>query len=254
MTAIPGVVLYSGKSKIANQRVVSILTFHSENGKTGDMGQVWILPLEISPTDAIKQNNNSGACGNCALHGWFDPSVGKVVNRVCYVNVGQAPNGIWKAYQRGNYPVYQPRLHNHLIRGREIRLGAYGDPAALPIPLLRKIVGLASMHTGYSHQCYSIPRQRADKIAQWCMVSCENEAQHNECLRRGWRAFTVVRPDQKRPANSIECPHYSRGIQCIDCKLCDGCEKPKKSIYVIAHAKTGLNLGAVQDSFSAQAV
>ena len=248
MSRPTGMIVYEGASLIGNRApIVAIATLESGNDKTGNMVQLWILPAERSPLSALQSNDNTAICGNCKLQGWFDSKRGKMVNRVCYVNVGQAPEGIYKKFKRGGYPVYNYREHKKYLIGRSLRLGAYGDPAALPVKILRYLVGLSKSHTGYSHQLWDVPKNRADKIAQYCMVSCENTAQHDEALRRGWRAFTVVRPDQPAPAKSVECPFYTHGVQCIACKLCKGACSSAKSVYVVAHGKTGLNLSAVQD-------
>jgi hypothetical protein len=252
--ALTGFVLYSGKSLLSEQRIVAIATLYSANAKTGDMVQLWILPAETSPLEALKRNDNAGACGRCPMQGVYDPQRGKMIDRVCYVNIGQAPQAIWQAYQRGRYPAYNRKRHANLIDGRTVRLGAYGDPAALPIRILRDLVALSSGHSGYSHQLFDIDRRRADLVAQYCMVSCETPAQHVEAVRRGWRPFTVIRPDEQPPAGAIECPHYSHKVQCATCGLCGGTSRRAKPVYVIAHAKTGLNLGAVQDRLNQEAI
>ena len=177
-----------------------------------------------------------------------------MVDRVCYVNVGQAPQAVWQAYKRGRYPTYNPKRHANLIRGRRVRLGAYGDPAALPIRILRDLVSLSSGHSGYSHQLFAIDRRRADLVAQFCMASCETLTQHREAVRRGWCPFTVVRPDQQPPAGAVECPFYSHKVRRDSCLLCGGTSRRARPVYVIAHAKTGLNLGAVQDSLNKEAM
>jgi hypothetical protein len=242
-----GLVLYCGKSMLSEQRIVAIATLYSANAKTGDMAQLWILPAEISPLAALKQNHNSGVCGRCALQGVYDPKRGKMVDRVCYVNIGQAPLAIWQAYRRGRYPTYNPRRHANLIRGRRVRLGASGDPAALPIRVLRDLVALSSGHARYTHQAFTIDRRRADLVAEFCMISCETATQHVEAIKRGWRPFTVIRADQQPPAGSIQCPFYSHGVQCGSCLLCGGTSRRAKPVYVIAHGKVGLNLVAVQN-------
>jgi len=94
------------------------------------MEQLWILSAELGPLEAIRQDANQGVCGTCPLQGEFDPTVGKMVGRVCYVNLGQAPLSIWNAFQRGTYPPCKQALHEPYLQSRDIRLGAYGDPAA----------------------------------------------------------------------------------------------------------------------------
>jgi hypothetical protein len=247
MATPSGYIMFQGRSAISDQSVVAIATMHSQNDKTGNMVQLWILPSDLSPLAALKSNNNKGACGSCKLQGWFDGK--KMQNRVCYVNVGQAPEGIFKAFKRGKYPNYNPKIHAKKIKGRKIRLGAYGDPAALPCELLEHLVGLSAGHTGYSHQLFDIAktdRPLADRLAKMLMVSCDDNAQHNTATAYGWRTFTVKTPDGTTPADSIQCPFYSHNVQCEDCLLCSGSAKGARSIYVIAHAKTGLNLPKVQ--------
>ena len=243
-----GYVMFQGASALNGQDIVSIATLRSANDKTGDMIQVWILPADKSPLTALKTNSNAGACGSCKLQGWFDGK--KMQNRVCYVNVGQAPEGVYKAWKRGKYPVYDPKMHAKRLRNRTIRLGAYGDPAALPVDLLEYLVGLSNGHTGYSHQLFDIARTNvslADRLSQLLMVSCDDNAQHDIATARGWRTFTVKTPDGDIPKDSIQCPFYTHNVQCENCLLCSGSAKSRaKSIYVVAHAKTGNNLPRVQ--------
>ena len=243
-----GVILYRGPSLLDGSPIVCIATFETSNEKTGDMIQTWILPDNgLDPVEALKQNANFGACGNCPLQGWMDPDTGKMINRVCYVNVGQAPLGIWRSFQRGGYPKYDARKHRQWFVGRKVRIGAYGDPAAIPVPLVRWLADVSIAWTGYSHQLFWCDPRRAEALAKYLMVSCHTRAQSTEATRRGWRFFEAIREDQAPPEDAIECPHYSHGVQCADCLLCEGTDKRAKSIYVIAHAKVGRNLGAVQE-------
>ena len=240
-TAPRGFVLYRGKSCISKQPIVAIAVLRSSNVKTGNMIQVYILPEDISPLAALKANDNSGSCGNCPLQGNFDDSLGKMVDRVCYVNVGQAPEMIWKTWKNGKYPRYLPKEHDHLILGRTVRWGAYGDPAALPLRLIRRISDLAKGWTGYSHQLLWIDRRRADVLAEYLMCSVDNPAQWAEAKRRNYRSFVVVQ-EGFQPSNAVQCPHYSHGVKCEDCRLCDGQATGAKDVYVIAHGKVGNNL------------
>lgn len=239
-----GVVLYEGKSLLSDQRIVAIATFKSSNEKTGDMVQVWILPADLDPLQAIQTNDNSGACGRCALQGTADES-GKMHNRVCYVNVGQAPLGIWRAWQSGSYPQFDKRLDEWLLKDREIRIGAYGDPAALPVSLVRYLATVGRSWTGYSHQLLWIRRDRADALSELLMCSTHNKAQLAEARRRGYRSFHAIPAGAPAPADSVECPFYTANVQCRDCQLCQGTSKQAKDVYVIAHAKVGLNLAEV---------
>ena len=68
----------------------------------------------------------------------------------CYVNIGQAPNAVYKGYKRGLYPIFDAALHAGQFEGRKIRLGAYGDPAAVPFDVLNTLVSYGIGHTGYN--------------------------------------------------------------------------------------------------------
>lgn len=241
-----GFVLYEGKSLIGSEEIVCIATLESKNGKTGNMVQVWIVPKDEDPLDAVQHGQNSGACGRCALQGKWDEQLQKMVGRVCYVNLGQAPKQIYRSYKAGKYSKYNRRIHEFLLVEREIRLGAYGDPAALPVPLVRYFATVGSGWTGYSHQLFWIDQRRANELAKYVMCSCHTKAQHAEARRRGWRSFVAIHEGQSAPEGAVECPYYTHEVQCIDCQLCQGTSKRAKDVYVISHGKVGANLPAVQ--------
>lgn len=243
-----GIVVYRGPSELGGGNVVAIITFRTENRKIGKMAQLWILPDNgLSPLAAVQAGQNQSACGNCALQGQWDAILGKVRNRVCYVNLGQGPRSIHSALSKGRYPAVSLERALELIRGLKLRLGAYGDPAALPIDLIEALVSVSSGHTGYSHQLFWIDRPKAERLAKLVMVSCHNRAQLEEAQRRNWRAFAVVTESQRAQSTDlVECPAYTRGISCEQCLLCRGASLKARSVFVIAHAAVGSNLPAVQ--------
>ena len=116
----------------------------SSNRKTGNMLQTYILLADVAPTDAIKSGADSSICGSCPHRGNGDGS-----GRTCYVNVGQGPLSVWRAWQRGNVPTLSPK---GLGEGRLVRLGTYGDPAAVPAGIWQDLLAGSIAHTGYTHQ------------------------------------------------------------------------------------------------------
>src|SRR5262245_15369886 len=97
--------------------VVVIATWHSDNAKTGDMVQVWILLRDVRPDHAVRDRRDVSVCGDCGFAG----------GNGCYVQTRKAPLQVWQAYQRGLYPRWNGSLEP--FRGRMVRFGAYGDPA-----------------------------------------------------------------------------------------------------------------------------
>ena len=119
----------------------------SDNRKTGDMLQVWILCKSEDPVTAIKSGLDRLICGNCRHRGHeVDGRFG--VERTCYVNQGQAPLQIYNSWKAGNY---SPLRSLEGFTGRKVRFGAYGDPTHIPLPLALAIAGVSSGWTGYTH-------------------------------------------------------------------------------------------------------
>ena len=62
-----GFTVYSGASALGGGDVIGIVTIRSANPKTGDMSQLWIMPLDRSPLEALQSNDNHASCGDCPL-------------------------------------------------------------------------------------------------------------------------------------------------------------------------------------------
>jgi hypothetical protein len=128
---------------------------------------------------------------------------------------------VWDAWRRGKYPTYDPDQHLHLFRGRVIRLGAYGDPAAVPPSVWRGILSVASGWTGYTHAW----RDCDPAYREWCMASCETATQTRQAWERGWRTYRVHLPGEDPLAGEFVCPasaEAGKRLTCQECKACDG--------------------------------
>jgi hypothetical protein len=195
----------------------------SNNRKTGDMIQTWILPRRMDPVQAVSTGHDSTVCGDCPLRGVNGQE------RACYVNIGQAPLAIWRAWQRGSYPEL---AEAQVFQGRKVRFGAYGDPVHFPFPLLATIASFSNGWTGYTHQ-WRKPHLQA--FRQYIMASVETYDQAWQAWGQGWRTFRVRANGEPVGQGEIECLSESRGISCADCRLCAGTSKPAKSISIEAH-------------------
>ena len=139
-----GAVIYRGPSQLDGAPIVAIATGlakGSTNSKTGGgLIQVWILREDVSPVHAVHSGADSSICGTCPHRGRIEN--GRNLDRSCYVTVFQAPLNVWKCYKRG---LYAPASNlATTFEGRGVRLGAYGDPAALPIEIWRAVLILLS--------------------------------------------------------------------------------------------------------------
>lgn len=209
------------------QRVVIATGFStpSDNRKTGDMIQIWILVKSVDPVEAIKQGLDRLICGNCRHRGNGDGS-----GRSCYVNAGQAPLGIWKAWKAGRYPTLQ---FMDIFSGRKVRFGAYGDPTHLPLPLALAIAGVASGHTGYTHQW------RKPSLQGWktlLMASVDTTAELVIARSMGWSTFRVTQDLDHHTAETL-CASDRLGTPCADCLACAGARGGIRAIHIPVHGK-----------------
>jgi len=219
-----GFILYQGPSVLDGMPIVVIATLETDNRKTGNMVQTWILRSDIDPITAYKRKMDYSICGNCPQR-W-------ALGGACYVNIGQAPLSIYRAYLRGSYADFNPELHSKYIQGRMIRLGAYGDPAAVPFEIMHSLVKLSAGHTGYTHQ---ITHKNFDsRYLEICMISADTSRSAEKAIKQGARVFQVIATDATPPADLMECLSDSKGISCIDCGLCNGSAN-NPSIYIRAH-------------------
>jgi hypothetical protein len=222
-------IIYNGPSLLDGQPIVVIATYSNRNRKTGHVVQTYILCRDINPLEASKTGADATICGDCVMRGTptDDPKRKQAVGRRCYVNLGQGVLIVWRSYKRG---VYQYGDARTMGRGRFVRIGTYGDPAAVPPSVWEDLIAEADNYTAYSHQSGWRP-----DIA---MQSADTYTQARDHWRNGRRTFRIVR-DIKGVDYTHEtlCPaskEAGRRVTCHDCKLCAG-HKKAKSIAIVEH-------------------
>jgi hypothetical protein len=230
-----GILLYEGPSMLDGAPIVVIATGinkGSTNVKTGAMVQTYILRSDVPPIEAVQQGLDSSICGGCPHRG-----DGTGAGRSCYVTLFHGPRAVFAAYQRDSYPMGATLPH-----GKMVRLGTYGDPAAVPIGVWRCLLVGAAGWTGYTHQWRTID---AATWAPLVMASVDSETEMREAHALGYRTFRVT-PIGVGPLSGEEvtCPasaEAGRKAICYDCKACMGtAAKAKVSIQIAAHG-TGRN-------------
>lgn len=220
MAAIRGVILYRGPSILTGTPIVVVATGvnqfksrHSENTKTGAMIQTWILADNgKDPSSTVRDKEDSSICGDC-------PHKGKS----CYVNVSQAPQAVYKAHKRGIYPDYSPAEHRDLFKGRAMRFGSYGDPAAVPFDVWAQFLPIVPRRTGYTHQW----RTCNPMFRFLCMASCETEQDRELAKTMGYRTFRVRVSYQAVQAGEVICPASEEAGKRKTCEQCNACTGAK---------------------------
>ena len=196
----------------------------SKNEKTGPMIQIWFLVKSRDPVRAVESGLDRLVCGSCPLRG------ANGHGRQCYVNLGQAPLGVWKAWRKGIYPLLPSPA---LFAGHSVRFGAYGDPTLLPFALAKAITEVSNGHTGYTHQWRRPSFQPWKALIQ---ASVETEQEQETASAMGWSTFRVIPKESSEvPSNGFECLADSKGIQCADCLACKGTKHKPKAVWIRAH-------------------
>ena len=236
-----GGVFYRGPSMIDGSPIVAIATrveTKSTNSKTGgDIVQTFILRSDMSPTEAIHSGADASICGSCPHRGkLMTTATGtRNVERTCYVLVFQAPTVVYKAFTRGVYPELTLADAAELLRDRMVRLGAYGDPAAVPFEVWQALLVHTSARAGYTHQ-WRVCDQR---FAQFAMASCDSEDDMADAKAMGWRTFRIRAHGAPIAHREVVCPASKESgfkTTCDQCKACGGLSsKARADIVIEAH-------------------
>lgn len=235
--------LWRGPSAFDGSPIVFIATLQTTNRKTGHMIQTWILRQDLLPVDAVKSDADTSICGHCPHKG-----------ETCYVNVGQAPQQIWKSWQRGNYQQVSPTVFaQHYSRYRSLRLGSYGDPAMIPIDVLDDLMECKWQgSTGYTHQWRWCSRD----YRKYLMASVETLADKEQANALGYRTFRILTPAQDSEGDEVLCPASDEGgklTTCERCCLCRGSSTRAKNVSIYVHGRSAKRYVKNQEAACASA-
>lgn len=235
-----GVIIYEGPSNIDGKPIVVIANSlkTNKNRKIGDMIQTWILRSDIHPQDALKSGDDVSICGDCMHRGEYIAKTDTVTNRTCYVNLyQQGVFAIYNAYKRGSYPVCDIK-YLQLFKGRHVRIGSYGDPAAVPVFVWETITKFCKDYTGYTHAW----RTCDSAYLKYCMASVENVNDYYVANALGYRTFRLISDENEaRDNKEIACPaQVHDSVHCDKCNICDGSHSYyKKNVTVVFHGARG---------------
>jgi len=223
MKKFKGMILFEGGKY---NPIVILYKYDSDNEKTGNMGQIYIIRSDMLPSEALKTGNDYIICGDC-IHS---------KQGTCYVNVGTGVNSIYRSWLNGNYEPLNYKILKYKLKNSFVRFGAYGDPVFIPLELVEFISKNCKGWTGYSHQ-WQDPQFNAYK--RYFMASVDNESEYQKSIDLGWRSYRVS-TNNETLNGEIMCPHDAESdtpIQCADCRLCDGLGRHKnaRNIAVIVH-------------------
>ena len=243
-------IIYQGKSQLDHEtNIICIATDKSSNQKTGSMVQTWILNADLDPISANRWGNDRGICGDC-IHRGHEKSLfdfrGTAAQRSCYVRLLLGPQSIYRTYLADGYKTARLDKLNRLGRGRIIRIGSYGDPAAVPADIWRDLLSECAGWTGYSHQLLSADKNSLNnqflEYSDFCMLSADTIEQARLAWSHGLRTYrTVESIEEIDKQNEILCPASKEAgavTTCAKCKLCSGSKgkaQKARSVAIVVH-------------------
>lgn len=231
-------VLYKGISLLDNETpimlVMSGFTKDSSNEKTGPQVQLYILPIHESPKDTYHGTYPNGdivpsrfsVCGDCKYNG----------NNGCYVRWSHL-GSLWKAAK--DQPAIPMTLSREFLRGLRVRVGAAGDPSAIPSSVWNRILGTCENFTGYTHQWNKEPFQ---DLKDLFMASVDNARENEKAHAKGWSTFFVTDSEEESEEHGTRClssagktDTHGLPTTCSSCMLCNGKSRKQKTITEVLH-------------------
>lgn len=241
-----GTVVWEGESELDGAPIVLIATGirqrpeGARNTKLGDAVQTWILRRDMAPIAAFAAKADVSVCGTCPLR----PRGEGLSDRACFVQPGFLEQ-LFLAYRRGSYPP----VENLVGPGagfmfpptwtRLMRIGSFGDPAAVPSAVWTWLANPDAGWLGYTH-AWRNPKNRW--LRDLLMASVDSPAERTEAKRRGWRTYRTRLPIEPVLAGEVICPASREGgrrTTCAECGLCNGSRyepvDPRADVVNIAH-------------------
>lgn len=231
-------IIYRGPSLLDGSPIVAVATFSKRNRKTGGMVQTYILRADMDPVTASRTGADAAICGACPLRGIANAAKakGQADKRACYVTLIHGPALVYRSFARGVYPdAADADAASAIGFGRMVRIGTYGDPAAVPMHVWDALTMRAQGWTAYTHQFATAPAALA-----YAMASVETIEAARHVWAQNGRTFRIIRDVAEiDPAREVLCPasaEAGKRTTCADCRLCAGqATRSPKSVAIVAH-------------------
>lgn len=231
-------IAYRGTSLLDGSPVVCIVTFGSSNAKTGGMAQAWILVDNgATPYENHKAGVDRAVCGDC-----------KHLGGSCYVTLIHGPAGVARPLNAGRYEslVDHPEEQAKRMKGYNLRIGAYGDPAAVPASVWHNLAAAAEGRTGYTHQWN---KPQFAELSTLVMASVDTPEEQAQAQALGFRTFRIRLPEEALLKGEIVCPAAKEAtgkfkLSCDQCKACAGIDRPGRrgNVAIVVHGGEGARI------------
>jgi hypothetical protein len=228
-------ILWRGPSELDRAPITVIATGldGARNRKTGPgLIQTYIIRSDMAPIEASRTGADASICGDCQHRGKADGT--RAIGRSCYVNLSWGPSVVYRTMLAGRYDHLDVESAGDLFRGRRVRLGTYGDPAAVPISFWSALLTNAGRITGYTHQWRRFP-----EFSSYCMASADSADDRAAARMLGFRTFRVLSDHDTLDRNEVSCPASAEAGHRTTCAACLACggnsSRARADIAIRAH-------------------
>lgn len=220
-------IIYHGPAMLPYKGTVTAVAFEScDNPKTGHCIAVAILPGKgVDAMAARGKGRDLACCGGCVFR-----SIASGGNGGCYVSplalmgYAGAASSAWTAADPYAMPAC-PSL--------PMRLGAYGDPAAIPLDAFHRLMAWhTGMAWGYTH---GWKHPNAQHLRTVCMASVETPQGQADAQAKGWRVYRIIPTAGDRKATGLPLCESAKGVACVDCGQCSGLSGSKGGRAIVVH-------------------
>jgi len=221
-------ILYHGPAMLPYKGIITVVVFLSDsNPKTGTCIAVAILPGDGKRAMSDRKRGlDISVCGVCPFR-----SIASGGKGGCYVSafalMGYAGSAS-AAWKRAD-PYAMPE--STII---PMRLGAYGDPAAIPVESFQRLMDWhGGSCWGYTH---GWRHSAAQHLRTTCMASVETGEHQAHAMNKGWRVYRIVASLQDIKATGLTLCESAKGIECIACGACSGTDaRHDKGRAIVVH-------------------
>ncbi len=238
------IVIYHGPSMLDGAPIVVLASVGSSNVKTGAMVQTWILRADMNPSQASSESADSSVCGSCPRR--------HSLGGDCYVQIVHAPRSVYSLWERSGKPGSNWADETQILRLQKdardsgLRLGSYGDPAAVPFQVWQDLIDALAprMIVGYTHQWQTLSTDgifggHAAWFRDHVMASCDSVEEAELARSLGWRFFLATDSQDPGIERAIQCPatREENPLTCRTCGICSGSGKgaAKASVFLVEH-------------------
>ena len=130
-------------------------------------------------------------------------------------------------------------LSREFLKGLRVRVGAAGDPAAIPSSVWSQLLSSCENYTGYTHQ-WSTPIFQ--DLSKFFVASVDNARENEKARALGWSTFFVTDNEKEAKEQGVRClastdkkDSHGLPMTCSTCMLCNGKSTKQKTITEVLH-------------------